>query len=298
MAQGATATKDEVKNRKQLQAMQQVLAETVVTQLSDAGCDGGQLIEFASELIRCITERGFADDGDGALDAGAYASEADEALALPVLFRLEKVRQNRHALHGPRVCLRPVGPGDRPLLEAWRQDTEIRKTFGRDLLDHLIARIDALAGDERRRDFLICDGSDPSGRGVGAVCLFHIDAATGQAEIAKLLGDPRARGKGYAKEATGIVLGYAFRTLRLRRVYLQTAGFNLHNIKLNEKLGFRFEGILRESRALGGRLVDVVQMSMLAREYFRAFRPAGALDEAGEPTARGRIPPSGPPCAA
>ena len=271
MTQPASTAEQTQRARKQLQTMQQVLAGNVVSQLVGAGCDSGQLIDFASEILRCITERGRA----GA-DTRPKAGTAQAAKITPVLFRLEKTRNNRHTVHGERISLKPVARSDRPLLEAWLEDPEIRKTFGSSLLAYLVGHMDSLAADEQRRDFLVCG---PAGRRIGAACLFNMDAATSQSEIAKLLGDPSARGRGYAKEAVRALLGYAFKVLKLRRVYLRTAGFNLHNIRLNEKLGFKFEGILRESRVLNGKPVDVVLMSMLRREYFRAFRLKDAVGQ-------------------
>ena len=94
---------------------------------------------------------------------------------------------------------------------------------------------------------------------------------TGQGEIAKLLGNPDALGAGYAREASALLLAFAFERLGLERIYLRTNGFNLHNIKLNERLGFQFEGILRSSYRLNGELIDVVLMSMLAAEYYRKY---------------------------
>ena len=116
---------------------------------------------------------------------------------------------------------------------------------------------------------VICD---ETGQGVGMVCLFGVDPAVRQAEMTKLLGSPTARGKGYATEAVKLALAYAFVELDLRRVYLRTAGFNFQNIKLNEKVGFRFEGVLRRSRLIAGEVVDVALMSILSEEFHRLYR--------------------------
>ena len=251
---------DKQKDRKQHEITYRVLADTVVNQLISSGCDAGQLIDFASEVLRNITDRGLACDPDEASKGEVMDSPRAEAIP----YRLEITGDRGARITGSRVTLCGLVAEDRSLLEGWLREPEIHRTFSKLLLQDLIGGLPELTKDPQRKDFLIRDEND---RGIGLVCLFRIEPDVRQAEMAKLLGSPDARGKGYAKEATQLLLCYAFDDLKLRRVYLRTAGFNLHNIKLNERLGFKFEGILRESQALEDKLVDVVLMSMLAREF-------------------------------
>ncbi len=253
------------KKLKQQEVMCRVLADTVVSQLIASGCDAGQLIDFTSEVVRCVADRGLASEPEGRSVVGAL----DDADVRTLRWRVEAEGENRHRIHGDRVMLRPLTGDDQPLLERWAADPEIRKTFSSQLLGYLADHLGEVTTDPQRRDLVVCD---PSGDGIGLVCLFHISPSIGQAESAKLLGEPGARGKGYAHEAAALLLAYAFELLQLRRVYLRTAGFNLHNIKLNEKIGYKFEGILRESEIFDDRRVDVVLMSMLAREFTSVYR--------------------------
>ena len=248
---------------KRHEVMCRVLANSVVTQLAGSGCSFAQLLEFGGEVLACINRQsgGRGTAGDGNTGAG------DDLHVVP--YRLEPAADDRHTVHGPRVRLRPIEDGDAELLDAWSRDDLIRHTFSRGLLEELCGHASLASLRDGRRDFIVCD---EQGRGIGLVCLFHIDTAVGQAEIAKLLGDPNARGKGYAKEATSLLLGYAFDELRLKRIYLRTAGLNIPNVRLNEKLGFRFEGILRQAAALDGNPVDVVIMSILAEEFLQHYR--------------------------
>lgn len=255
----------EQKERKQHEIMYRVLADTVINQLISSGCDAGQLIDFGSEVLRHIADRGFACDPDEASKGEGVDSGRTEA----VPYRLEMTGDGAARIMGSRVALCGLAEEDRSLLEDWLGEPEIHRTFSKLLLQDLIDGLPEVTRDPWRKDFLI---RDENSRGIGLVCLFRIEPDIRQAEMAKLLGPPDARGKGYAKEATRLLLCYAFDELKLRRVYLQTAGFNLHNIKLNESIGFKFEGILRESQALEDKLVDVVLMSMLAREFAKRYR--------------------------
>lgn len=256
---------DEPELQKQREVMCRVLAETVVGQLIEAGFPPGRLIDFASEVVRCVSEQGVGENGGQGADGTARGREA----VRPIEWQVEPAGHETHRLRGARVTLRPLAPDDAPLLTKWLADPAIQKTLSRALLTDLVDRLPEAASDPRRRDFVVCDASD---RGVGLVCLFDIDPAVAQAEMAKLLGEPGVRGKGYAGEASRLLLAYAMDVLKLRRVYLRTAGFNLHNIKLNERMGFRFEGILRHSEVLDGRCVHVVLMSMLADEFAQRYR--------------------------
>jgi len=247
----------------QREVMCRVLANTVVKQLVESGCDSGQLIDFAGEVLRCITDRGFEGSAGepGGQSAPPVGSQAVE-------FRVEAGGSDGLVIRGTRVALRPATRADRPLLEAWSTERDIRQTFSKEHLAGILARLSGPADPEGDLPLLLCD---EQGKGMGLFCLLGIDEQVGQAEMTKLVGDPAARGKGYAAEATKVVLAYAFDQLGLRRVYLKTSGANFHNIRLNEAVGFKFEGILRQSHLLAGKLVDVATMSILAHEYFRLY---------------------------
>lgn len=244
-----------------------MLADTVVGQLAAAGCQKYELIQFINLAMRNVMERAFINDHD------AKNPEKDEKNPdiLPICYATETLTRGYHRIHGARVTLDPLKIKDKGLLETWLADSEIQKTFSKNLLASLIRNMPAPKAWANQKHFVVRnENSNP----IGLVNLFNIDRKCQQAEMAKLLGAPEARGKGYAKEAACTLLGYAFRQLRLKRIYLRTSGFNLYNIMLNEKIGFSFEGILRNSAIVGEKITDVVWMSMLAREYFHYYRLA------------------------
>ncbi len=101
------------------------------------------------------------------------------------------------------------------------------------------------------------------GRPIGALAFLNIDREQGKAEIRKLIADPTVRGKGYARQATQYWIEYGISTLGLRKIYLHTLDTNLANIKLNEQLGFRVEGLLRDEVIVDGVYHDVLRMSLI-----------------------------------
>jgi len=261
-------TAQEEIRKAQIKTMAAVLADSVVGQLVQAGAKRGALIGFASEVLRSINHKAFADQDTLGENGTCDESGADRnALSLSV----RRSPDGKCCLSDGRVLLRPLREADHNLLAKWAQEEEIEHTLSRRLLMQLVARMDdrTILPWSNQQVFMVCSENEEP---VGLICLLNIRPEIGQAETAKLLGEPAARGKGYATAASRLLLAYAFNELSLCRVYLQTAGFNLHNIKLNEKVGFMFEGILRNSDKISDKLVDIVIMSILSREFFQRYR--------------------------
>ena len=102
---------------------------------------------------------------------------------------------------------------------------------------------------------------------IGIVRLMFIDWISSNAELGIYLGDRGCRRKGFGKEATRLVLDYAFETLNLKRVYLRVLKTNRSAINLYRSVGFKREGVLRKAFWTRGRCCDVVMMGMLKKEY-------------------------------
>ncbi|RMH72937.1 MAG: GNAT family N-acetyltransferase [Gemmatimonadetes bacterium] len=101
---------------------------------------------------------------------------------------------------------------------------------------------------------------------IGAVLYLNVDQQHRKAELRKLIGEPSMRGKGLAKEATRLWLRYGASRLSLNKIYLNTLNTNLRNIKLNEDLGFKVEGILRNEVFFDGEYRDVLRMGFWCGE--------------------------------
>src|SRR4029079_4746463 len=100
------------------------------------------------------------------------------------------------------------------------------------------------------------------GRPVGCVAYLDHDGRQRRAELRKMIGDPALRGRGLGREATERWVGYGIGALGLRKIYLNTLATNIRNIKLNEELGFRVEGILRNEVLVDGEYRDVLRMGL------------------------------------
>ncbi|NGN94347.1 GNAT family N-acetyltransferase [Nocardioides sp. KC13] len=85
------------------------------------------------------------------------------------------------------------------------------------------------------------------------------------ASLGYCLGEA-AWGHGYATEAAGALLGWAFDTLDLNRVQAEADTRNAPSARVLEKLGFRLEGTLREDCIVNGVVSDSWVFGLLRRE--------------------------------
>lgn len=79
-------------------------------------------------------------------------------------------------------------------------------------------------------------------------------------------------GKGIATEATSAVVGLAFESLEMVKVFAAADARNTASIRVMEKLGMRREGVLRRQRYFRGEYADEVRYGILAEEYQDAGR--------------------------
>ena len=98
---------------------------------------------------------------------------------------------------------------------------------------------------------------------IGVVAFLNIDKVHKKAELRKLIGASEHRAHGYGKEATRAWIKYGFQKLNLKKIYLNTIDTNIHNIKINEEMGFKVEGILRNEALVDGVAHDVLRMGLL-----------------------------------
>ncbi len=76
-------------------------------------------------------------------------------------------------------------------------------------------------------------------------------------------------GQGYGTEAAEAVLNFAFDTLRLNRVYAYAMTTNPGSIRIMEKVGMKFEGILRQHVMKWGKFIDVAAYGVVKSDQIR-----------------------------
>jgi RimJ/RimL family protein N-acetyltransferase len=94
------------------------------------------------------------------------------------------------------------------------------------------------------------------------MAFLNIDHLQRRAELRKFIGDDHQRGKGYAEEATALWITYGRKRLGLEKIYLSTLQTHVRNIRLNESICFRTEGVLRSEILLGKKRHEVLRMGL------------------------------------
>jgi len=170
-------------------------------------------------------------------------------------------------IKGQKVILRPVEERDLELIVRWRNDPANRRFFFSPFLINPGGQKkwyeDLLA--DRNRVVMMIDTLE--GKTVGMVALSNIDWRNQECEGGQFIIDPDERLHGYGEDAARAIIKYAFEELNLHRIYAFCYPFNQAVISLIKKLGFKEEGVLRQSVFAGGKFHDKVLLALLREEW-------------------------------
>jgi RimJ/RimL family protein N-acetyltransferase len=114
-----------------------------------------------------------------------------------------------------------------------------------------------------RKWAILLDGRDAP---VGFVALFGLGRETGP-ELAVLVGDPDAWGKGVAREAERQACVHAFEDYSAHRIHAEIPATNHAAQKVVTFLGFQREGVMRNAIRRGGEAVDNEVWGLLPEEF-------------------------------
>lgn len=168
-----------------------------------------------------------------------------------------------------RLRLRPFDDADAPALVAMHSSAHVLRYWdsppwrepGR--AERFLAACRAMA-DEGTGARVAVDRIDDDAF-LGWCSLTRWDAQHRSASLGYCFDEP-AWGHGYATEAAGALLAWAFATLDLNRVQAQTDTRNAASARVLEKLGFRREGTLREDCVVDGVVSDSWVYGLLRRD--------------------------------
>jgi RimJ/RimL family protein N-acetyltransferase len=172
-------------------------------------------------------------------------------------------------LIGPTVYLRPLERADAPVLVGWLNHPDVTRTL------RIYRPINLQAEEEylerirqSEQDVSLGVGVRATDRFVGVIGLHDIDFKNRHAGLGIVIGEPDEWGKGYGTEASRLLVGYAFETLNLNRVWLQVYEYNTRARRAYQRVGFRQEGVQRQERYAQGRFWDTILMAVLREEWF------------------------------
>jgi len=171
---------------------------------------------------------------------------------------------------GERLSLSTMIPDDLDPLQRWFIESVPERQTCRPVVpkthEERLANFVATRNDDNRQSLAVIRNSD--GKLVGRVSYFDLNPRNRAVEIGYTIGT-EFRGKGYGREAVGLLLAYLFDTLKVNKVMAQTADFNQPSVALLSALGFHLDGRLRQHHELDGELHDDLHYSLLKDEFGR-----------------------------
>jgi len=168
---------------------------------------------------------------------------------------------------GEKTRLRAVERSDIPAFVRWFNDPEVRQYLSMYLpLSQAQEErwFERQLEDESGHVFAI---ETAEGIHIGNVGLHGIDWKNRKAFCGIVIGEKAYWNQGYGADALRALLRFGFEELNLHRVFLHVYDFNGRAIRCYEKVGFRYEGRLRQSQFTEGRYVDELIMAMLREEW-------------------------------
>jgi RimJ/RimL family protein N-acetyltransferase len=166
------------------------------------------------------------------------------------------------------VGLRDFRPDDAGAVHRWFNDERVtadlvgsREAFTEADASGWVER--AMDASRDRKWAITIDGSDEA---VGFVALFGLERDLGP-ELAVLVGDPSAWGKGVAREAERQACVHAFRDLGAHRIHAEIPATNQAAQKVVTFLGFQREGVMRQAIRRGDEAIDNQVWGLLPGEF-------------------------------
>lgn len=106
---------------------------------------------------------------------------------------------------------------------------------------------------------------------IGYAGLYDIHLTARKAEFRILIGERDFWGKGYGTETTELLTYYGFDRLNLNRIYLGYTVANKRAGNVYKKVGYVYEGTLKEEIYRNSRYYDAIRMAILRKDYYKRF---------------------------
>lgn len=174
------------------------------------------------------------------------------------------------SLAGERVKLIPLGAEHLGAVLRWRSDPEVTRYWITREIPTISQIRDWYANNLAVGALVwaIVHEVEP----IGYVTLFDIDRINRKAELALMIGERSAWGKGFAKETLRTLLRHALSPanedgIGLHKVYLAVFDENTAARRAYAACGFHEDGVLRDDMFRDGIWHDQILMSVLAHEF-------------------------------
>lgn len=155
-------------------------------------------------------------------------------------------------------------------LYKWANDPEFNKHLSYSLRPFTAEDMEKLYEDLiKKENFIFTIVAKKANKAIGIIGLHHPNWHVRSAEYTVHIGEKEFWGTGVAAEATEFILGYAFNTLNMHKVYLGVNEANIKAVKFYEKMNFKYEGKLRDEIFRNNKYYGSIRMSILKEEYMK-----------------------------
>lgn len=170
-------------------------------------------------------------------------------------------------LKGPRLTLRGIARDDLPRYVQWINDVEVTRHLSMFLPMSIEDEVDWYESQRKNPNIHNFAIELNDGRHIGSIGLMAVDQRVRMAELGIFIGEKAEWGKGYAREAIGLLLEFGFNMLNLNRIYLRVDTENIYAIRCYKRCGFVTEGEYRQVTFRDGHYGNQFIMSVLRDEY-------------------------------
>jgi RimJ/RimL family protein N-acetyltransferase len=182
-------------------------------------------------------------------------------------------------LEGRAVRLRPLVAADAAAIFPWYNDPETvapHDRFGVDTYDDFVRSIEAAPGDASSLAPRYAVERREEGDLIGVLGHYRPHPVLESIDVWYVLGRRDLRGRGFGKEAVGLLVDRLFRTESVERIGATCDTENVPSVRVLEGLGFVREGTMRSTLFHHGRWHDVHVYGITRPEWLRRRLPASA----------------------
>jgi ribosomal-protein-alanine N-acetyltransferase len=178
------------------------------------------------------------------------------------------MRMKAPYLKSSRIYLKPIGLEHLTSYYVnWLNDPDVNK-FLDSGGDYTIELLEKFLIEMIEKDILFwAIHLNENNKHIGNIKIDPVNSKHGLAEYGILMGDKTEWGKGFAKEASQIVIDYCFQVLNIRKMILGVVEDNQNAVELYKKLGFQIEGLYKFHGKYNGKFCNTLRMALFNKTY-------------------------------
>jgi [ribosomal protein S5]-alanine N-acetyltransferase len=153
---------------------------------------------------------------------------------------------------------------------SWLNDEEVTKgletvskPYTMEMLQAYVSSI--LANPKGAWKFIMTDIA--TGEAIGTGKIHNISEKHGTCNLGLMIGNRNFWGKGYGNEAYDLLIGFAFRELKIRKIWEAANATNIPSMAMCKKAGFKEEGVLKEQVLSEGKYIDKILLGLFASDW-------------------------------